>query len=282
MAEGTLKVYLRNTQKVGTVLELPSSLPAHLLYREAATSQRLPESSLRLYLNGKEVSNNSDPLLLKDKAIVHLVNLQDIQRSEIQVHVRLLEGKGHPMTVDISTASTIRDFVDHHLSKEYGRNSDKLVLVHLGRQLEPDRTFQQEHIANGSELFCVDVEALKAQRKAQEHGVIYPSSTFPIEDRKEVNATSRMPLIFDSKIHYSSSLSDYSPSQVIPEENSISPPTQPRPLRTTQQTTAKEKCFNPLNTLELARRRRRVRRGKTRRGSSDYHSRYPEAGILSI
>jgi hypothetical protein len=42
-----------------------------------------------------------------------------------------------------------------------------LLLVHIGRQLNLDRTFQEELIENGSELTVANIQELKNRKKAE-------------------------------------------------------------------------------------------------------------------
>lgn len=228
MSEETVQVYLRTSQKVGKLLTLPPRVTHQHLYQAAAEAQELLPSQLHLYIQGKLLLPDDSLVTLKEKAIVHLVKLEEASKQELEVSVRMLEGRTHPNTIDVNSQSTLRDFIDHQLYKVYGEKSDKLVLIHLGRQLPLDRTFHQEDIEDGAELICVNLEELrekklKAKKKEEdEDRELYPSPHFPIEVPQEVNATSNMELLFDPTIHQSSSIPDYSipPEEVIPEEES--------------------------------------------------------------
>ena len=81
---------------------------------------------------------------MKEKDIVHLVNLKNTTLDEIIVNVRTLEKNSEVQKITTNSSSTVRDFIVEKLSGD--RNSDNLVLVHVGKQLKFDRTFQEEHI----------------------------------------------------------------------------------------------------------------------------------------
>lgn len=113
----------------------------------------------------------------------------------------------------MESSETIRQFIDDKLYKVYGERSDKLILVHIGRQLKMDSTFAEELIEDGSELFCVNTEEIKRKNASrnveiqqeqqltvpvrdlevpEEPKDIYPAPNFLIETPQAINATSNM------------------------------------------------------------------------------------------
>ncbi len=76
--------------------------------------------------------------------------MEEAAKEILEVKVRMLEGRTHPNKLDVSCQETLREFIDQHLYKLYGEKSDKLVLIHLGRQLPLDRTFKEEDIEDGA------------------------------------------------------------------------------------------------------------------------------------
>lgn len=75
MSEPTVQVYLRNSQKMGKLLNLPPQLSSDRLYEAAAEAQQLEPAHLHLYINGKLIQPGPEELTLKEKAIIHVVKL---------------------------------------------------------------------------------------------------------------------------------------------------------------------------------------------------------------
>ena len=73
-----VKIYVRNSKKYGKVLNVPNSVTGQELYRVAAESQGLNAEEVRLILGGKELESGQEEISLKEKAIVHLINLREV------------------------------------------------------------------------------------------------------------------------------------------------------------------------------------------------------------
>lgn len=73
-----MKIYVRNSKKYGKVLNVGSSVSGQELYRLAAESQGLKADEVRLILGGKELESGEGEVVLKEKAIVHLINLREV------------------------------------------------------------------------------------------------------------------------------------------------------------------------------------------------------------
>ena len=54
----------------------------------------------------------------------------------------MLHSRSGATRIETPSDTTIRDFIDDKLYKAYGEKSDVLLLVHIGRQLNLDRTFR--------------------------------------------------------------------------------------------------------------------------------------------
>lgn len=158
-----VKVYIRNSQKAGKILHLNPKIAGSELYERAAASHGLETAAVSLILEGKVVKQE-DELTLSEKAIVHLITLSNVQKETITVKVRALAGGSDFKAIEVDSNSKINSLLQDHLSKEFGQDADKLFLVHIGRQLQKDSTFQAELIEDGAELFCVDTEAIKKEQ----------------------------------------------------------------------------------------------------------------------
>ncbi len=159
-----VKIYVRNSKKYGKILNIPIKIKTEELYRLAAASHSLPSEEVKLILAGQPLPADESEVELKDKAIVHLINLKDVHLETIEVSVRKLYARSGPVTIETPTNVTIREFIDDKLNKAYGEKSDVLLLVHIGRQLNLDRTFQEELIENGSELTVANIQELKNRK----------------------------------------------------------------------------------------------------------------------
>lgn len=73
-----MKIYVRNSKKYGKVLSVASSVSGQELYRLAADSQGLKADEVRLILGGKELQSGEEEIALKEKAIVHVINLREV------------------------------------------------------------------------------------------------------------------------------------------------------------------------------------------------------------
>ena len=59
----------------------------------------------------------------------------------------------------------------------FGLKSDKLFLVHIGRQLRMEKSFREEFIEDGSEVFCINVEDIRKKESTivkEEGEVVLP------------------------------------------------------------------------------------------------------------
>jgi hypothetical protein len=74
---------------------------------------------------------------------VHLINLRQVNLEVIEVNVRMLNARSSPVKIETDSSVTIREFIDDKLYKAYGEKSDVLLLVHIGRQLNLNRTFRE-------------------------------------------------------------------------------------------------------------------------------------------
>jgi hypothetical protein len=74
---------------------------------------------------------------------VHLINLRQVNLEVIEVNVRMLNARSSPVKIETGSSVTIREFIDDKLYKAYGEKSDMLLLVHIGRQLNLNRTFRE-------------------------------------------------------------------------------------------------------------------------------------------
>ena len=88
------------------------------------------------------LSTEAEEVTLKEKAIVHLINLNEVNKENIDLHVKLLHSRSSPTKIETPSDTTIREFIDDKLFKAYGYKSDVILLVHIGRQLNIDRTFR--------------------------------------------------------------------------------------------------------------------------------------------
>lgn len=65
MSETQVSVYIRNSKKVGKIVELPALIPTKRLYESAASAHSVPVDSIHLYFAGKQVPLNEDDYTLK-------------------------------------------------------------------------------------------------------------------------------------------------------------------------------------------------------------------------
>jgi len=64
-----------------------------------------------------------------------MVNLPQLKLDELALIVKMIEGNGNTFTVKTNANTNIKDFIDNKLSTVVGLKSDKIFLVHMGRQL---------------------------------------------------------------------------------------------------------------------------------------------------
>jgi hypothetical protein len=58
MSEETVSIYIRNSQKIGRVINITPSISGNQLYTAAAESHNLPNDSVRLIIQGKTIDQD--------------------------------------------------------------------------------------------------------------------------------------------------------------------------------------------------------------------------------
>lgn len=145
MSEDSVNVYVRNSQKVGRIIKISAGITAEALYQTAAESHSLAPENIHLYLQGKLIENDQTPCELKEKAIIHLVNNQDLDRETIEIKVKDLNGS-QTTSFEVDSSTNIKEFIDSKLPENFGANTEELVLVYIGRQLKSDKSFKEEKV----------------------------------------------------------------------------------------------------------------------------------------
>lgn len=111
-----VKIYVRDSQKKGRVLNLNSKVTGKELFEKAAAAHNVDQSTIALILEGK-ILKEQDEVALSENAIVHLVTLSKVQKEEITLNVRMLTGETQFRTITIPSNSTIQTFIEEKLSK---------------------------------------------------------------------------------------------------------------------------------------------------------------------
>jgi hypothetical protein len=84
-----LSVYLRNYRKIAKLVSLPSSLLANQLLNFVAVKYGTVPGNLALFYNGKRIDlMGTGPVELKEKSIVHVVQLDRTRGDRLTIYLR--------------------------------------------------------------------------------------------------------------------------------------------------------------------------------------------------
>lgn len=152
-----VQIYLRNSQKRAHLLRLPRHLDSDQLLPLASQKLNLPADRLLLFLKGERI-HSGQQLTLTEKCILHAVDLAQVQRPQLQIHVKRLSGS-HPLAhFAIPSSTLVQDFINHQLNGLYQQTADEIFLVYTGKQLGLAKTFEEEYVEEGAELLCVELQ----------------------------------------------------------------------------------------------------------------------------
>lgn len=115
-----------------------------------------------LFLKGEQLTEGGR-ITLAEKNIVHLVNLDNVHKEFINLHIKRLEGEKLITHFRVPSRSNIKDFIDGKLFEAFRLNSDDIFLVYTGKQLDLHKTFEEEYVEDESELLCVNLEQSEFQ-----------------------------------------------------------------------------------------------------------------------
>ena len=82
---------------------------------------------------------------LGERNIVHVVNLNNV-KEVIKLHIKRLEGGRSLSHFQIESNLKIKDFIDTQLYETFGQKSDEIFLVYTGKQLDINKSFEEEHV----------------------------------------------------------------------------------------------------------------------------------------
>ena len=85
-------------------------------------------------------------MVLIEKNIVHVVNMDRVQREWLNIHIKRLEGTKSYSNFTIKARTQIKEFINTKFFECYNQNEEEIFLVYTGRQLDINKTFLDEFV----------------------------------------------------------------------------------------------------------------------------------------
>ena len=93
-----------------------------------------------MFLKGEQLHTNQT-VTLGDKNIVHVVNMDRVNRQWLNIHIKRLDGPKALSTFTVESNSVIKDFINSKLYECFNQNSEDIFLVYTGKQIDISKTF---------------------------------------------------------------------------------------------------------------------------------------------
>lgn len=161
-AKDEVHIYLRNSQKRAHYIKIRKDVSEHEIRRIVSEKLRLAPEKLVLFLKGEQIVQDST-VTLHDKNIVHVVNLDNVNKPSLNLHIKRLEGERTLTHFEVQSGSLIKDFIDGPLLNTFQQSSEDVFLVYTGKQLDIHKSFAEEYVEDESELLCVNLEQSEYQ-----------------------------------------------------------------------------------------------------------------------
>lgn len=84
-------IYLRNSQKKAHLISILKEVSQHELRRIVSDKLKIAPEKLVFFLKGEEITTNQT-VTLHEKNIVHVVNLDNVNKELLNIHIKRLEG----------------------------------------------------------------------------------------------------------------------------------------------------------------------------------------------
>lgn len=121
-AQTTVKVYLRNQQKMAKIMNFPTPIPARELYKQSSVNYNLPIDAIHLYYAGNPI-NPEDEVSLENNSIVHIVNVPKLTIDILALSIKRVPGDQPAIQLQVAKTVKVRDFMDGLLCKAIGKGS---------------------------------------------------------------------------------------------------------------------------------------------------------------
>jgi hypothetical protein len=143
VSASSVNIYLRNYKKMAKLVSVPTPiLCAHLAQFIAAKFATAPDR-LALFYNGERVDLSPEAVELKEKSIVHVVQLDRTRSDPLTVFFKFARQGEEVLKVKTSPKTQIRS-VFEVVSAFVGKGEKEVFFAYLGRPVNIFRSFEEE------------------------------------------------------------------------------------------------------------------------------------------
>ena len=145
-------IYLRNAKGQAKLANLCTPIASSEIVKEASSRWGIPVPRVMLYYNGLCINDYTAPVNLVENSICHVIDTNNLNTPELQVSFTSPDSKFNTFKIAFLPEATIRDTIVNDIVRRCEITEEKIFLVYVGRTLNPDFTWKEEMVENGSQI----------------------------------------------------------------------------------------------------------------------------------